>query len=332
MVNFYDNWLGLWDKATEEKASARKVIHAEEVEWVSTPQDARVGLLASPETGFRTWGTVTMLAEIPVGWNTGKHIHGEEGVHIVEGEGFSVINGVRYDWDEGATLWVPFGAEHQHFNTGPEPALYYSVMAVHLEHFVGLHKMEQLEECGYTEYFPEVEASTDGLDPVGRRISLRWDDAPRRDGGEDASKKNEAAHFTGDTNEATKAAHHAFMLGFMGSPRAGQGFHNKEIEISGVLGDSPHSHGGRHAHMEAILYVLQGEGYTIMDGEKVEWKKGSCFHVQGPQTMHQHFVTSDVPSHLLRTAPGIRAHFFQEVAKERFPYLVFEGAGPTPRA
>ena len=104
-------------------------------------------------------------------------------------------------------------------------------------------------------------------------------------------------------------------------------FANQELEISGILSDDPHSHGGRHAHMEAILYILQGEGYSIMDGEKVPWKKGTCFHVQGPQTMHQHFNTSDVPSHMLRAAPGVRRNFVQPLARERFPYLWFEEHG-----
>ena len=90
---------------------------------------------------------------------------------------------------------------------------------------------------------------------------------------------------------------------------------------------TPGTHGGKHAHMEAILYILQGEGYSIVDGETVPWKKGTCFHVQGPQTEHQHFNESDVPSHMLRAAPGVRMKFFQDIAKERFPYLWYEGHG-----
>ena len=81
--------------------------------------------------------------------------------------------------------------------------------------------------------------------------------------------------------------------------------------------------------MEAILYILQGEGYTVCDGEKVPWKKGTCIQVQGPQTVHQHFNTSDVPSHMLRGAAGIRMKFFQQVARERFPYLWYEHRGPV---
>src|SRR3972149_690099 len=65
--------------------------------------------------------TVTLVAEIPVGYHTGEHAHGEKAIHIVAGEGFSVVNGTRYDWAAGSTMWMPFGSRHQHFNTGPRP-------------------------------------------------------------------------------------------------------------------------------------------------------------------------------------------------------------------
>ncbi len=325
MANFYDKWLRSWDETTAEKRRARKSIHEEEIEWVQTPQDAKVGLLVAPETGFRTWGTVSMVAEIPVGWHTGSHIHGEEGIHIVEGEGFSVVNGQRYDWAKGSTVWIPFGGEHQHFNTGPVPARYYSLMAVHLENFVGLHKMEQISECGYTEYLPEVPVSETGLDAKGRRVRLWWDDAPRRIGTEDGGHSHDGGGdepLSGvDAEEKTKGAHHDLFIDFM---RPGNDFQNREIEISGILSDNPHAHGGKHAHMEAILYILQGEGYSVVDGEKVPWKTGTCFHIQGPQTVHQHFNTGDVPSHMLRSAPGVRMGFFQQAARDQFPYLWLE--------
>ena len=92
MANFYDNWLEFWDDSQAEKRSSRAVIHEDELEWLETPQDNRVALLASPETGFRTWGSESMIAEITPGWHTGKHEHGEEGIYILEGEGFSVVN------------------------------------------------------------------------------------------------------------------------------------------------------------------------------------------------------------------------------------------------
>lgn len=98
------------------------------------------------------------------------------------------------------------------------------------------------------------------------------------------------------------------------------GFAANSQEISGTLTDPPHEYGGLHAHMEAHIYVLEGEGYSTIDGVDIPWRKGSALHIQGPQTPHRHVNTSDLPSKMLRIAPGIR-YFFERFAKDEFPYL-----------
>ena len=328
MATFYDEWLGFWSQATEKRRRARKVIHEEELTWVKTPQDARIALLVAPETGFATWGTASMVAEIPVGGYTGEHAHGEEGIYIVDGEGCSIVDGARYDWAKGSTLWMPFGARHQHFNRGPVAARYYSYMAIHLEHAFGLAQLEQFSECGPTGRVPDVPLSASGLDQQGRRIVLRWEDAPRRRGteaGAHSRRDGEVPLKADAAMQAQGASNHSLFIDFMGFVGRGrQDFQNMEIEITGILSDEPSAHGGKHAHMEATLYIIQGEGYSEVDGEKVPWKPGSCVHIQGPQTVHQHFNTGRVPTYQLRCSPGIRTHFFQKIAKERFPYLWFE--------
>lgn len=327
MSNFYDKWLAMWETSQAEKKNARKIIRQEELEWVKTPQDAKAALLVSPETGFRTWGSTSMVAEIPVGWHTGNHSHGEEGIHIVEGSGFSIVNGAKYEWDKGSTLWMPFNSQHQHFNTGNEPVKYYSIFALHLEHFCGVAKLTQLEECGPNGALPP--GTPVEFDDKGRRIALRRKDAIVIRGDEDSIRKgiaDKARISESDDDELEKKGrgHHAAVIQFM-DPSLG--FRNREISISGILVEAPHTHGGKHAHMEAILYCLQGHGYSIVDGEKIEWKKGDCFHVQGPQTAHQHFNLSDVNSELLRNAFGVRMNFYQNVAAEMFPYLWLDTKG-----
>ena len=147
MENFYDRWLKFWDEAEAERAKARKVIHEEELEWVQTRQDKRVALLASPDNGFITQGGLTMLVEIPEGWKTGKHSHGEEVMFIIEGEGCTVIDGERFDWEKESTIFIPFGAVHQHFNTGSGTVRFIAAKAIHLERFVGLAKLVQYEDA-----------------------------------------------------------------------------------------------------------------------------------------------------------------------------------------
>lgn len=84
MGNFYDDWLNYWDEEEEERRKGRTCINEEDLEWVRTKQDWSAALLCAREIGFVTSGTA-MLAEIPQGWHTGKHMHGEEAIYIVQG-------------------------------------------------------------------------------------------------------------------------------------------------------------------------------------------------------------------------------------------------------
>jgi gentisate 1,2-dioxygenase len=79
--------------------------------------------------------------------------------------------------------------------------------------------------------------------------------------------------------------------------------------------------------------VTGGVGHSVVDGESIPWKKGSAFHVSGPQTVHQHVNDGDEESSMLRVAFGIR-YFFEKIAHEEFPYLYLayrQNAGERPR-
>ncbi len=51
----------------------------------------------------------------------GKHNHqGGLAIFVLEGQGYSVVDDVRYDWEEGDLIVLPIkpdGCDHQHFNT-----------------------------------------------------------------------------------------------------------------------------------------------------------------------------------------------------------------------
>ncbi len=327
-MDFYSKWLNSWDEEREEIAKARKVIHEDELVWVRTRQDYRAALLCSRENGFFTPGDA-ILAEIPQGWHTGKHSHGEEAIHIVEGQGFSVIDDRRYDWEAGSCLFIPFGAVNQHFNTGNGKVRYLSAMAVTLERFAGFAKIVQYEDAGETpmhviEGFTKAESD---IHPEYGRIVLRLNEAPShsaKEWGDTQAKATDDLYQTAAKEMRTPGVpgHRSRQVRFMGWPDTG--FKATEVEISAILCDEPGKHGGKHSHMEALLYVLQGEGYSVVDEEKIEWKKGSLIHVSGPQTVHQHFNTGQLEAQQLRFHYGLRAKFFQRVAMRVFPYLYYE--------
>lgn len=116
--------------------------------------------------------------------------------------------------------------------------------------------------------------------------------------------------------------HRSKVIELMAAPE--NNFKPREVEITGILCDEPGMYSGKHGHMEAVLYVLDGEGYSVIDGEKVQWKKGTLLHVTGPQTIHQHFNTGKTEAKHLRLHYGLRFGFFQATAKRVFPYLYYE--------
>ena len=314
MNDFWDEWLSFWNKAQERRNRAKKVINEEELNWIRTKQDRRVALLAAPETGFFTMGGVTMLVEIPVGWRTGKCSCGEVGIYILEGKGCSIIDELRYDWEKGSTVWIPFGAVFQHYNLGDKPVRFIEANAIHLENFVGIARLIQYEEHSETpESEPdEPKAPSDILFRTGR-IVLHAKDAPQRIATLEERKraKENGRHV------------HSRRIELMSS--LGTGFSAREIEITTIMCDEAQGnlglHPEKHAHMEAHVYVLQGEGYSIVDGERIPWKQGSLLHIQGPQTMHEHFNTGNIEAQMLRIQFGIRAHFFEKIAERTFPYV-----------
>src|ERR1044071_2123967 len=126
MGTFYDAWRDTSERMENFVDEAPRVSRGKDLEWVSTRQDARAALMIAPETGFPTGGSLLMKAEIPVGWHTGRHVHGEEAIYVERGSGFLLLGEERFDFHAGTALHVPFRVEHQLVNTGDEPVVYLS--------------------------------------------------------------------------------------------------------------------------------------------------------------------------------------------------------------
>jgi mannose-6-phosphate isomerase-like protein (cupin superfamily) len=294
MPTFYERWLEAPEQNQRELWESPAVARDKDIPWVSTPQDVKVKLMVSHELGFATMGSNVLKAEIPVGWHTGRHRHGEESLHILSGEGFSIIDGQRFDWHEGSTLFIPFWAEHQHFNTGDVPVLYISGMAFDLERFVRVARIQQLEECGPNDRsalaaMPAQESEYYHGDR-GRAL-IHLEDAPT-----DAS-------FSAQGNIAAIRNQHGFTQHLV-VPK--NGFRATSVAVTTRWMDEGFHHSGRHKHLEAVVYAIEGKGFTEMQGRDVEWEAGDVLYV--PPAMWEHEHSNDNPERVqqLRIAFGIR--------------------------
>ena len=106
MSDFYSAWLERSKSNQKKVDEAPRVAKSKDLKWVRTAQDYKAALMIAPETGFPTGGSCLMRAEIPVGWHTGKHFHGEEAIYVESGEGFLILDEKRYDFFPGTEKTV----------------------------------------------------------------------------------------------------------------------------------------------------------------------------------------------------------------------------------
>src|SRR5262249_53336364 len=71
---------------------------------------------AIQDTAVRDW----YVFQKDIATQSGRHVHqGGLIIYVTKGTGYSVIDGVRYDWKPGDLMVLPVrpgGCDHQHFN------------------------------------------------------------------------------------------------------------------------------------------------------------------------------------------------------------------------
>ena len=113
---------------TQQMAAGKVVLHGKDVPW----EQSRQGLLKFILThlNWHEVGTPGWLIFVhDIKRHSGKHRHqGGLGIFVLEGIGYTIVNGVRHDWEAGDLIVLPVmagGCEHQHFNLAPgKPCLW----------------------------------------------------------------------------------------------------------------------------------------------------------------------------------------------------------------
>lgn len=314
MGTFYDEWLAADGRIQEEFLRAPHVARDRGIPWVSTRQDAKVKLMLSDATGFATMGGDVLKGEIPAGWHTGRHRHGEESLHILEGEGFSIVDGQRFDWHKGSTIQIPYRAEHQHFNRGGGPAVYLSGMTFSMERFFRLASLEQLEDCGPSD--PTVLARFPAQESQyyrdGARAVIHLEDAPTDE------------EFPGhNAVDASRNQHHSIK--YLVQPQ--NGFRATTVAIPALWEELAGTHSGRHKHLEAVVYGWKGRGYSELEGHIEPWEEGDVLHVPPAMWEHEHYNETSESYWQLQIRFGIRI-WWQEVWPAGYgPQRILDDAG-----
>ena len=81
------------------------------------------------------------------GVHTKAHRHTSSAVfQVFQGEGYSVINGQRFDWNEGDFFVIPSWTWHEHGNDSEQPAILFSIQDKPVMKALALLKEEPYQE------------------------------------------------------------------------------------------------------------------------------------------------------------------------------------------
>ena len=162
--NLWDELVQIRDQQRKDKESAVFVVSGDDLPWEMNP----MGIMrwyTHPEvhdTAVRS--LIFYVQKILPGSRSGLlKFPGGQVIHILDGKGHTVIDGVKLHWEAGDVLQLPMrwdGIVHQHFNDDPKnPAEFLAVQA-NFVHSLGVDKgqgFELLTAC--PEYQEKARAS-----------------------------------------------------------------------------------------------------------------------------------------------------------------------------
>lgn len=121
--NLFNELMRLRDENRQRLKTAIKVVHGDELP-LERNANGHYRWYLHPSLKDRALNTLMFWAqEIPPGGCTGKQKHQGGRVHVVvEGRGYTVVDGVKHDWERWDCIHLPLkpeGVVFQHFNADP---------------------------------------------------------------------------------------------------------------------------------------------------------------------------------------------------------------------
>ncbi len=213
------------------------------------------------------WG----LTEMDPGVKSPFHRQLHEATHfILEGKGYSVINGERFDWEEGDVVFTPIHSWHQNVNDGREKVRYATAGTVPFFRYLGTYRDDKHRE------------------PSQDRLNRLKKEMPRS---LVVKKKDWLPQI-----EAGKGVSFPFPnLVSMNRMAASMAPRSPNIFV--------------HRHFtEALIYILKGRGFSLIHDRRVEWEPGSVVRVP-IFCWHTHFNPgNELEVHIRHISSGLNRH------------------------
>jgi gentisate 1,2-dioxygenase len=123
-TNYWDELLALRDRQRERIRKGIQVIKEQDLP-VETNRQGLMRWYLHPAIDDTALATLVFFQqEIPPGSRSGRiKFQGGQVIMILEGRGYTTVDGVKHEWEEGDVLNLPLRAKGiivQHFNTDPD--------------------------------------------------------------------------------------------------------------------------------------------------------------------------------------------------------------------
>ncbi|MBI2849028.1 MAG: cupin domain-containing protein [Chloroflexi bacterium] len=144
---YYEEAYELYAQARERARRGKVVVRGKDLPWVQSRQSTVKYFLSPGIEGLAIQSWRVFIHNIRS--HTGRHRHqGGLALYVLEGKGYTTVDGVRHDWEEGDLVLLPIkpgGVVHQHFNTDPEkPCKWLALIYEHFHEATG-YDLEQVE-------------------------------------------------------------------------------------------------------------------------------------------------------------------------------------------
>lgn len=115
---FYEYVYSTCNERREQAMNDQVVFKGKDLPWEQGRQARLKWYLHPLRKDSAIAGRLFFLQEIRI--HSGRHRHqGGLALYVVEGVGWTTMDGIRHDWEEGDLILLPnkpHGVEHQHFN------------------------------------------------------------------------------------------------------------------------------------------------------------------------------------------------------------------------
>ncbi|HZU06048.1 MAG TPA: cupin domain-containing protein [Chloroflexota bacterium] len=269
---------------------------------LSPVRGIRQGMLVGTDGGCPTVLLDTRILEIPPGGRSSTHRHVSDAlIFVLEGQGYSYIGGRELRWERWDALHIPTWTWHYHVNTDPSrPARFVVFTNAPL---IELLNLAQIEDIGQRPPPAEPDPRT-RVPPVPPRAPTFYERELER-AAAIQRKTAEATLITRWREVKLRVNKKGTRSAFLVDPTLGyntSGLTMVMFQIAPGKWQSKHRHGG-----EAVLYCVEGRGYSVLDDQRYDWEAGDAVLV-GKWTWHQHFNAD--PD---RVATILRVHQWESI-------------------